>query len=172
MRLLPMGAEHAAVWMRWREQTSSQRFNPLLRLPADYLAHRLATICTADLSDRKRNEYRWLVDLRGEPVGTVAVMSPSWHMGYAEIGYMLSEAHQGRGLGTRAVALLIDKLLRETDLHRIYAMICPENTASIRLVERLGFVREGMMREHYLIQGRRVDEVIYGLLRREWQPPL
>ena len=172
LRLLPMEPRHAAAWMRWREQASSQRFNPLLPLPVDYLSHRLATVCTSDLSDRRRTEYRWLVDFAGEAVGTVAVMSPSWSMGYAEIGYMLSEAYQSRGFGTRAVALLVDKLFGQTELHRIYAMIAPDNTASIRLVERLGFTCEGRMREHYLIQGRRVDEFIYGLLRREWRPPL
>ena len=170
LRLLPMEPRHAAAWMRWREQASSQRFNPLLPLPVDYLSHRLATVCTSDLSDRRRTEYRWLIDFKGEPIGTVAVMNPSWSMGYAEIGYMLCESKQSRGFGTRAVALLVDKLFTETDLHRIYAMIAPDNTASIRLVERLGFMREGRMREHYLIQGRRVDEVVYGLLRREWQP--
>lgn len=169
LRLLPMGAEYAAAWLRWRGQESSQRFNPLLPLPESYLAQRLSNVCTSDLSNRKRVEYRWVVDLRGEPVGTVAAVSPSWSMGYAEIGYMLAEEYQGRGLGTRAVALLVGKLFEETDLHRLFAMISPENVASLRLIERLGFTHEGRMREHYLIQGRRVDEMIYGLLRGEWE---
>jgi ribosomal-protein-alanine N-acetyltransferase len=170
VRLLPMSPAHAGAWMRWREQTSSQRFNPLLPLPLDYLERRLSQVCTHDLSERGRGEYRWLVDLRGEPVGTVAATNVSWGMGYAEIGYMMSETRQGRGLGTRAVALLVNKLFGETDLRRLYALITPENIASVRLIERLGFVREGVMREHYLIQGRRVDEIIFGLLRREWSP--
>lgn len=168
LRLLPMGGEYAGAWLRWRAQAASQRFNPLLPLSESYLAHRLDNACTADLSDRRRAEYRWVADVDGEPVGTVAAMSPSWGMGYAEIGYMMAEEYQGRGYGTRAVALLVGKLFGETDLHRVFAMISPENTASLRLVRRLGFTYEGRMREHYVIQGRRVDEMIYGLLRREW----
>jgi ribosomal-protein-alanine N-acetyltransferase len=164
-----MGGEYAGAWLRWRGQILSQRFNPLLPLSESYLAHRLEHACTGDLSDRRRSEYRWVIDLDGAGVGTVAAMNPSWGMGYAEIGYMLDEEYQGRGLGTRAVALLVDKLFGETDLHRLYAMISPENTASLRLVGRLGFTCEGRMREHYLIQGRRADEMIYGILRREWE---
>ncbi|HYP53066.1 MAG TPA: GNAT family protein [Pyrinomonadaceae bacterium] len=169
LRLLPMRAEHAAAWLRWREQAASQRFNPLLHLPVEHLARRLAAVCTSDLRDRARGEYRWLVAEGDEPAGTVAATNVSWGMGYAEISYMLDEARHGRGLGTRAVALLVDKLFRETDLQRLYALISPENTPSLRIVERLGFTREGLMREHYLIQGRRVDELVYGLLRREWK---
>lgn len=170
MRLRPMRAEHAALWHRWREQASSQRHNPLLPLTVADLTRRLSTICTGDLADRTRHEYRWIIELGTDTIGTVATERPSWSMGYAEIGYMLSDTHHGRGLGTRAVALFVDKLFRETNLHRVYALISAENTPSMRLVERLGFTREGRMREHYIVQGRRIDEIMYGLLRREWTP--
>jgi ribosomal-protein-alanine N-acetyltransferase len=92
-------------------------------------------------------------------------------MGYSEIGYMLSESHQGRGLGTAAVSLFVAKIFRESSLDRLFATISVENAASIRLVTRLGFTREGLLREHFLIEGRRVDELVYGILRREWSPP-
>jgi ribosomal-protein-alanine N-acetyltransferase len=110
-----------------------------------------------------------MVQLGDEVIGTLSAMNPSWGMGYIEIGYMLAASHHGRGLGTRAVALLVAKLFRETELYRIFATISVENIASIKLLERLGFIREGVLREHYLIQGRRVDEAIYGLLRHEWE---
>jgi ribosomal-protein-alanine N-acetyltransferase len=170
VRLAPMSVEHAAAWYRWREQPSSQRHNPLFPLTVGDLTRRLSTVCTSDLTDRTRYEYRWIVELGGEAIGTVATERPAWGMGYAEIGYMLSDTHHGRGYGTRAVALLVDKLFRETKLHRIFALISVENMPSRRLVERLGFINEGQMREHYRIQGRRVDEIIYGLLRHEWTP--
>lgn len=168
VRLRPIRPEHAAAWYRWREQPSSQRFNPLLHLTVEDLARRISSLCTSDLRDRSRHEYRWIVELRGEPLGTVATERPSWMMGHAEIGYMMSETHHGRGLGTRAVALLLDKLFGETSLQRIYALICEGNTPSMKLVERLGFTHEGRLREHYVIQGRRADELVYGMLRREW----
>jgi len=110
-----------------------------------------------------------MVELGGDVIGTVSAMNPSWAMGYVEIGYMFGERYHGRGHGTRAVTLFVEKIFRETDLHRVYATVSVENTASIRLLERLGFTREGIMRQHYLIQGRRIDEIIFGLLRHEWK---
>ena len=170
VRLVPALPRHAALWHAWRAEADSQRFNPLFPLTVEELERRLRVHAASDLADRRRTEYRWMVEAGGELVGTVSAMNASWSMGYVEIGYMLAESHRRRGLGTRAVALLVEKLFRETNLHRVYATVSVENAASIRLLERLGFTREGVMREHYLIQGRRVDEVIYGLLRHEWEP--
>ena len=170
LRLISARPEHAAAWMRWRGEAASQRFNPLLPLPLEELAERLSNYYSSDLRDRARAEYRWMIQLGDEVIGTVSAMNPSWNMGYVEIGYMLAASHHGRGWGTRAVALLVDKLFHETNLYRLFATISVENVASIKLLERLGFTREGLMREHYVIQGRRVDEVLYGLLRPEWQP--
>ena len=169
LRLVAAGAEHAESWHRWRGEDDSQRFNPLFPLTVEELARRLSSLSASDLNDRRRTEFRWMIALGAEVIGTVAAMNPSWSMGYVEIGYMLGAEYQGRGLGTRAVALFVEKLFRETSLHRIYATVSLENVASLRLLARLGFTREGIMREHYLIQGRRVDEVLYGLLRHEWE---
>ena len=169
VRLVPAAPEHAALWHLWRGEEASQRFNPLFPLTVDELARRLANYSGSDLSDRRRAEYRWMVEAGDGVVGTVSAMSPSWSMGYVEIGYMLGEQYHGRGYGTRAVSLLVEKLFRETDLHRVYATVSVENAPSIRLLERLDFAREGVMREHYLIQGRRVDEIIFGILRHEWE---
>ncbi len=170
LRLVAPHARYAAMWQRWRAEEATQRFNPLYPLSVEALAERLTHHYSADLRDHTRPEYRWMIALGAEVIGTASVSNVSWGMGYAEIGYMLAESHHGRGLGTRAVALLITKLFAETDLKRVYALVSSENVASRRLLERLGFTREGLMREHYVIQGRRVDEVVYGLLRREWKP--
>lgn len=168
LRLIPARPEHAAAWHRWRGEADSQRFNPLYDLTVVELAQRLRILGEGDIAERRRTDYRWMVECGAEVIGTVSAMNISWGMGYVEIGYMFGAEHHGRGLGTRAVALLVGKLFGETAMHRVYATVSVENHASIRLLERLGFRREGVMREHYLIQGRRVDEVIYGLLRHEW----
>ena len=169
LRLIPARPEHAALWHRWRGEADSQRFNPLFDLSVEELARRLKVLGEGDISERRRTDYRWMVECGAEVIGTVSAMNISWGMGYVEIGYMFGEEHHGRGLGTRAVALLVDKLFGVAGLHRVYATVSVENHASMRLLERLGFRREGVMREHYLIQGRRVDEVLYGLLRHEWE---
>jgi len=60
-----------------------------------------------------------------------------------EIGYILARARQGRGLMTEAVAALVTYCLEDLAVHRIEALIHPDNVPSIRLVERLGFRCEG-----------------------------
>jgi len=169
IRLVAARPNHAEAWFRWRQESISRRFNPILPATVESLAERLSR-SSHDLTNQRANEHRWIIDLRGTPIGTVALVSTSWTMGYSEIGYMLSENHQGRGLGTAAVSLFVDKIFRESSLERLFATISVENEASIRLVTRLGFTREGLLREHFLIEGRRIDELVYGILRREWSP--
>jgi ribosomal-protein-alanine N-acetyltransferase len=82
-----------------------------------------------------------------------------------EIGYILAPAQQGRGLMTEAVAALVVYCFGELSAHRIEALIHPDNTASIRLVERLGFLCEGgPLRDRWRVGGRYMSVMMYGLL--------
>ena len=75
-----------------------------------------------------------------------------------EIGYILAPAQQGRGLMTEAVAALVAYCFDELAAHRIEALIHPDNAASIRLVERLGFLCEGgPLRDRWRV-GERLHE--------------
>jgi RimJ/RimL family protein N-acetyltransferase len=86
----------------------------------------------------------------------------------AEVGYSIRRDLWGRGLGSEAVTTLIAFGFDRLDLRRIEADADPRNIASIRLLEKIGFVREGYMRERWLIAGEIQDAVCFGLLRREW----
>ncbi|MHB8383808.1 MAG: GNAT family N-acetyltransferase [Candidatus Binataceae bacterium] len=87
-----------------------------------------------------------------------------------EIGYCFIPAVWGQGYGTEAVAALVSFGFLEAGLHRIFATIDVDNPASIRLVEGLGFRREGQMRADALIRGTWRDSLIYALLESELQP--
>jgi len=63
----------------------------------------------------------------------------------------------------------VDKVFAETTLRKLIAMVHDQNQASCRVLEKLGFQEEGLLREHYVISGEARDEVLYGLLRREWR---
>ncbi|HYE79314.1 MAG TPA: GNAT family protein [bacterium] len=168
MRLIPAGPEHAPLYYAWRQEPSSRAYNPLDDIDIDALTTRL-TNNSCDLTDHTRSSCRWMVEHSDRLIGTVALHNISWRNGYGELGYMVGEAWQGQGLGTAMVRLAIDHIFDHSVLRRLFATISSENTASLRLVEKLGFTREGTLREHYLIQGRHHDEVVYGLLRREWK---
>lgn len=167
VRLVPAGPEHAEVWLVWRREPRGLALNPVLDLDVNDLRKRLAT-SGSDLTDPAVAEYRWMVLVGEATVGTVALVGVSWPMGYGEIAYQIGESHQGRGIGRSAVGALIEKVFDETLLRRLTATIAVDNQPSRRLVESLGFVREGVLREHFLIGGEPMDEVVYGLLRSEW----
>ncbi|MBQ9119482.1 MAG: GNAT family N-acetyltransferase [Lachnospiraceae bacterium] len=81
-----------------------------------------------------------------------------------EVGYRLDQAYTGQGFMTEALAFLIPKICLSYHLNRIEANIMPENTASCRLVERLGFTLEGTARGYFLIQGQYRDHYRYSWL--------
>jgi RimJ/RimL family protein N-acetyltransferase len=122
-----------------------------------------------DLSDPTKPEHRWIVQYGRESVGIVALLRPAFRQGHAEISYHLSEAYQGLGIGQAAVTLLIDHVFTETKLARLFALISVRNAPSRGLAEKLGFVHEGTLRSHFVIGRKRVDQCVYGLLRKEWK---
>ena len=87
----------------------------------------------------------------------------------AEVGYALARSAWGRGYVSEALAPLVAYAFDEMDLNRLDAVIDPRNTASAKVVSRLGFMHEGTLRERYIVRGEKTDSAIYGLLRREWE---
>jgi ribosomal-protein-alanine N-acetyltransferase len=85
-----------------------------------------------------------------------------------ELGYALAQAHWGHGYMTEMLCELLQFAL-EMQLHRLTADTDPNNQPSLRLLERLGFRREGYFREHHFVQGEPQDSIMYGLLRSEWK---
>jgi ribosomal-protein-alanine N-acetyltransferase len=87
----------------------------------------------------------------------------------AVIGYVISRPYWGRGIATRAVGAMLRWGFEQLGLNRIEATINPDNARSIRVAEKLGFTREGRLRDYRRMPGGFRDCYIYGLLRREWQ---
>lgn len=87
----------------------------------------------------------------------------------AEIGLTLAPSYQGTGLAFEALSALLNHLFAVRGLHRAFASVDPDNMRSIKLLERLGFRREGHFRKSYLMRGSWYDDVIYGLLDEEWE---
>lgn len=85
-----------------------------------------------------------------------------------EVGYIVAREHQGRGYATEALKAVIEYGFRELDLNRFEADINPNNIASARLLERLGFRKEGLMPQRWIIRGKKEDSAFYGLLKDYW----
>ncbi|MGS2722459.1 GNAT family N-acetyltransferase [Porticoccus sp. GXU_MW_L64] len=81
-----------------------------------------------------------------------------------EIGYKFSRHHHGRGYGHEAMATFIELIKRDWPVHKLVAYADPDNTPSVRLMEKLGLEKEGHFTSHYKLGGRWTDEVAYGLV--------
>ncbi len=88
----------------------------------------------------------------------------------AYLGYSLARAHWGQGYASEAVHALLDYLFGELNLHRVVAECDVENTASQKLLERLGFRREAHLVENIFFKGQYGSEYHYAILQREWRP--
>jgi len=90
----------------------------------------------------------------------------------AEIGFTLAAEYQGQGYAAEAVRCMVGDLFAEHGLHRISAECDARNTSSARLLERIGFQREGHRPANTWIKGVWTDDLLYGLLARDWPTPL
>jgi ribosomal-protein-alanine N-acetyltransferase len=85
----------------------------------------------------------------------------------AKLGYAIAAAHWSRGYATDAARTLIEFGFKELQLHRISAAIGPDNHASVAVVTRLGFHREGIIRDHVFSNGVWRDSILFSLLETD-----
>ena len=93
-----------------------------------------------------------------------------WNPDYrsAAMGYCFDDAAWGHGYATEAAHSVLQWAFDTLALNRVQAETDTRNTASARVLEKLGFVREGMLREDCVVNGEISDSWLYGLLRRDW----
>jgi RimJ/RimL family protein N-acetyltransferase len=101
-------------------------------------------------------------------VGTCTLYALDAQCRRADLGYALRVSEWGHGYAHEAVAALLHWGFDHLDLNRVVGDVDPRNAASARLMERLGFTREGHLREQWIVGGEVCDSWIYGLLRSEW----
>jgi len=118
----------------------------------------------------KRDLINWVIVGHDDRViGTTTLFHFDPRHRRAEVGYALRSDHWGRGIASEAVSLAIDWALQALDLHRIEADIDPRNDASRRVLERLGFCSEGVLRERFFVGDDATDSELFGVLAQEWR---
>lgn len=135
-----------------------------LRQAHDYLARDAASL--AEGSSARLGIVR---KADGALIGNCTLFSFDKACRRAETGYVLHPAAWGHGYANEAVSALLDWGFHALDLNRVEADIDPRNARSARALERLGFVREGHLRERWIVDGEVTDSFIYGLLRGDWK---
>jgi RimJ/RimL family protein N-acetyltransferase len=107
----------------------------------------------------------------GAFIGWCALTRCNPHHRSASLGYCLDQAAWGHGYATEATRVLLRWAFDTMDLNRVQAQTDTRNLASARVLDKLGFIREGTLREDCIVNGEISDSWIYGLIRRDWPPP-
>jgi len=112
----------------------------------------------------------WVVALSANDsmIGTCTLFAIDKAHRRAMIGYALVRTQWGNGYAQDALRMVLTYAFGTLQLHRIEADIDPRNTASARLIERMGFVREGLLRERWHVGSDVQDSALYGLLARDY----
>jgi len=106
----------------------------------------------------------FLVAVDGEPVGTVGFSEVNYAWSTTEVGYWVAPDRQGNGYATDATRETVDYAFDELGLAKVSAHALAHNEASRRVLEKVGFTQEGVLRGEAFVDGERVDLVRYGLL--------
>ncbi len=119
--------------------------------------------CTKISKSRNKKEVIFALDINGEVVGGVGLSNIEIHK--AEIGYWLARKLQNRGFMTEALRLVTNFGFNELKLKRIYATVDPKNNASIQVLEKNKYKREGLLRKLNHKNGRFLDRLMYAKIK-------
>jgi len=120
---------------------------------------------------QEQTMLEWGVTLQGGDGSVLGLFGyANWSQAHrrAEIGYCLRRDYWRQGIGEEALRAIIAFGFDAMNLNRIHACPWVENVASVRLLEKLGFQREGVLRDEHWEDGAFHDEALYALLRREY----
>lgn len=96
------------------------------------------------------------------PIGLLWLFGIDRIAGRAEIGFWIIPDRQGQGYGTEAARLGVRFAFEDQRLHKVMARVLEGNRASARILSQLGFEQEGQLRDHYYVNGRWLDAILYG----------
>jgi len=168
IRLRPALPQDAALLQQWRSEPSVRLFQPLTEMSVAQLRSDVAGQRMAELYRGRGEKFQWIILMGEEPAGWITLVVSNWEHGLAEVGYALSSRYQNQGVMTEALEQMLADLFSNTALERLEARCAVGNTASQRVLEKVGFSREGRLRRYFKLRGRRVDNYLYAILREDW----
>jgi RimJ/RimL family protein N-acetyltransferase len=119
----------------------------------------------AEFVEEAEDTVQFLICRDESPIGHIVLTELDTQARTAELAWIvITPGEQGNGYATEAVRLCLDHAFDDRGLHKVWAQVNADNTASIQLFETLGFQREGVLREHEYANGERIDVHRYGRL--------
>ena len=171
--LRPVRVSDARAWREIRVRNASwlrpwEPSNPETPLHRSSIGPYVSMVRTMRREARQGQALPWVVTYGGAFAGQLTVGSITWGSSRSgTIGYWIDESFAGRGIIPTALAMAVDHCFRSVGLHRLEASIRPENAASRRVVEKLGFREEGIRIRQLHINGQWRDHICYAVTAEE-----
>ena len=171
--LRPVRVSDARTWREIRVRNASwlrpwEPTNPETPLHRSSIGPYVSMVRTMRREARQGQALPWVVTYGGAFAGQLTVGSITWGSSRSgTIGYWVDESFAGRGITPTALAMAVDHCFRVVGLHRLEASIRPENEASRRVVEKLGFREEGIRVRQLHINGQWRDHICYAITAEE-----
>jgi ribosomal-protein-alanine N-acetyltransferase len=169
--LRPLAMRDASTWARLRNDNADWLSPWEATLPkgaGSGISSYREMIRTLRARARQGAAMPFAVTYDGKLVGQLTVNGITWGSArWANMGYWVARSHAGLSITPTAVALVGDHLLGPTGLHRVEIAIRPENTASLRVVEKLGFEKVGLAPKFLHIAGDWRDHFIFQVVAED-----
>ena len=154
-RLVDANRAHLAEWLPWAGDSRLETIETFLRR-------------VRQQADDDNGFQAAIVDPEGAIAGVVGFHGVDWSNRSTSLGYWLAEDHQGRGTMTEAVRAMTAHAFETWRLNRVEIRVAVGNARSARVPERLGFVKEGILRRAERHGDSFKDNVVYSMLADEW----
>lgn len=139
-------------------------------LPLPYTEKDASDFIGAMLAAPEDSTYAFAITVDDKAIGSIGVFrKENIHSRTAEMGYYVAEPYWGKGITSSAVSQTVAYVFENTDMMRIFAEPFSYNMASRRVLEKNGFVSEGILRENAVKNGKTLDMVLYALLKRDYE---
>lgn len=122
-----------------------------------------------DANEGRKDRYDAVIEADGKPCGTIGLLSIDRKNCKAEYYIAMGEtALKGKGISTQATKLILDYAFMELELNKVYLYTETENVPAQKLFEKVGFIKEGCIRDDLFSHGRFVDRYVYGICKNDY----
>ncbi len=170
LTLDPVTVDNAAILWRVMQGAQLRQYQDVPKLAQNEFVKRVAAR-PRQFDGRAIGRFEWLLFVTPSPfaIGWVSLRITDHGKSVAEIGYSLSTPARGKGYATEAVRAVVEVAFADGGMIRVDACCVPENTASRRLLEAIGFTQVRIQQNGAVVRGRPVDVCLYEMTRQDWQ---
>lgn len=153
--LTDLNREYLRVWLPWLDKNK-------------YLQNSLDFIKESQKHYTDKISVNLGIFHKSKLKGVISLHRIDWQNRSSSIGYWIGEQYQGSGIVTKSCKALTDYAFRDLELNRLDIRCAPGNVKSCLVPEKLGFTKEGLLRQAELLYDRYIDHVVYSMLKEEW----